>query len=144
MSVVRSALLTKKTSTFSVKDLRKTLSQYVMSDGKTVWLHKCKKKFYKRITLTGVLHRIRYKTNPHSAPTEGIEVFEGSKRDLPPSWRRNASRGGWLKSARQVLVDFYSLFHLLNRWTSIFLMEFWADLLADHGPDYADYQRHKP
>lgn len=31
MSVVRSALMFKKTSTFSIKDLRKTLSQYVMS-----------------------------------------------------------------------------------------------------------------
>ena len=34
--------LAKKTSTFSCKDLRKTLSQYVMSVGKTGWLHKVK------------------------------------------------------------------------------------------------------
>ena len=45
-----------------------------------------RKSFYKRTTLTGVLHRIRYKTNPHSAPTEGIEVFEGM-REMPGQGR---------------------------------------------------------
>ena len=35
VSAVRLVLIVKKTSTFSVKDLRKTLSQYVMPDGIT-------------------------------------------------------------------------------------------------------------
>ena len=37
--------LAKKTSTFSCKDLRKTLSQYVMQDGITAWHDKCRKSF---------------------------------------------------------------------------------------------------
>ena len=32
----------KKTTTFSIKDLRKTLSQYVIPDGSTDWLYKSK------------------------------------------------------------------------------------------------------
>jgi hypothetical protein len=32
----------KKTTTFSIKDLRKTLSQYVMPNGSTDWLYKSK------------------------------------------------------------------------------------------------------
>ena len=34
--------LAKKTTTFSIKDLRKTLSQYVTSNGSTAWLYKSK------------------------------------------------------------------------------------------------------
>mgnify|MGYP003437877105 CR=1 FL=1 len=64
MSVVRSALLTKKTSTFSIKDLRKTLSQYVLSNENSVRHHKYMKSFLKRTTLTGVLQRWTKKVKP--------------------------------------------------------------------------------
>ena len=37
--------LVKKTTTFSIKDLRKTLSQYVTPDGITAWQDKCRKSF---------------------------------------------------------------------------------------------------
>ena len=45
VSVVPSRPFNKKTSTFSFEDLRKTLSQYVMSDGITAWHDKCRKSF---------------------------------------------------------------------------------------------------
>ena len=50
--------LAKKTSTFSCKDLRKTLSQYVMSIGqKPDDTTNVRKSFGKRTTLTGVLRK---------------------------------------------------------------------------------------
>ena len=57
VSAVRIALLPKKTSTFSEKDLRKTLSQYVMTISPTDYQCKCKNFSFTNNTHRGVLQR---------------------------------------------------------------------------------------